>query len=51
MLQRDIAVGRLVHKRSFCNLSLIMKIINRRDVFSYELSITTQLSYFLKKKN
>jgi hypothetical protein len=50
MLQRDIAVGCFVHKRSFSNLSFIMKLINRRNVFSYALSITTQFRISKKKK-
>ena len=49
-VKRDIAVGWFVHKRSFSNLSFNTKIVNRRDVFPYALSITTQLPHFWKKK-
>jgi hypothetical protein len=50
MLQRDIAVGCFFHKRSSSSLSLKMKLINKRDAFSYALSIPTQLSHFRKKE-
>jgi len=50
MLRRDIAVGCFVHKRSFSNVNFIMKIINKRDVFSYALSIINQAFVFMKKK-
>jgi len=48
MLQRDVAVGCFVYKRSFSNLSFIMKIINRRDVFFTHFP--SQLSFCISEK-